>query len=141
MEVIMLRIAVAAAFLAAFATGAGAAADAQWKEIAKALDAIPSDAGLSVGKRIERCKFKIEKDASSIDTRPVDRPEFGARAGQTVLQIILDIPTGASAAQAAVRRTPAIWVIDHGKATPISAWAISLQQGPVPMGYEAWLNC
>ena len=78
----MFRIAIAAAFLAAFVTQADAFTNAQYKEVLKALDAIPSVAGGSVHKRLNTCGITVVKDTSWIETRAVDWPQYGAKAGE-----------------------------------------------------------
>lgn len=137
----MFRIAVAAAFLAAFVTQADAAANTQWSEVVKVLDAIPSAAGMSVHKRMDKCGIKIDKDKSWFETRAVDWPEYGARAGETVLLIMMKMPSAPGQPPSLQQGTRAIWLISHGKAISVNAWATQLQSRPVPMGYDAWMNC
>ena len=137
----MIRIAVAALFLTALFADANAATNAGWKLIAKALDTIPSAAGMTVLKRIDRCHFAVLKDASFIETRTVDWPQYDAKAGQTVLQVTIQLPLYKGEAPADNKPMPAVWLIDHGKATPLSHWAISLQNSPFPMGYDARTQC
>jgi hypothetical protein len=138
----MFRIAVAAAFVAAFVSQADAATNTQWKEVIKALDGIPSAAGTSVHKRMDTCGIKIDQDKSWIETRAVDWPEYGARAGETVLLIMMKMPAGGGQSPLLHQGTRAIWLIDRGKATSVNAWATQLQSRPVPIGYNsAWMNC
>ena len=137
----MFRIAIAVAFLAAFVTQADAFTNAQYKEVLKALDAIPSVAGGSVHKRLNTCGITVVKDTSWIETRAVDWPEYGARAGETVLLIMMKMPAGGGQPPSLQQGTRAIWLISRGKAMPVNAWATSLQSRPVPMGYAAWMNC
>ena len=137
----MFRIAVAAAFLAAFVTQADAAATTDWKEVAKVLDAIPSAAGMSVHKRMDKCGIKIVKENSWFETRAVDWPEYGARAGETVLLVMMKMPAAAGQPPSLQQGTRAIWLISRGKAMPVNAWATSLQSRPVPMAYDTWMNC
>ncbi|HEY0281582.1 MAG TPA: hypothetical protein VGC27_03040, partial [Rhizomicrobium sp.] len=91
----MFRTAVTAAFLVAFVGQANAAAITDWNQIAKVFDTIPSAAGISVHKRMDKCGVKIVKDKSWMETRAVDWPEYGARAGETVLLITIKIPSAA----------------------------------------------
>jgi hypothetical protein len=138
----MFRIAVAAAFLAAFVTQADAATNAKYAEVVKALDAIPSAAGISVHKRMDKCGIKIDQDKSWIETRAVDWPEYGARAGETVLLIMMKMPAGGGQPPSLQQGTRAIWLIVRGKATSVNAWATQLQSRPVPIGYSStWMNC
>ena len=88
----MLRIAVAAAFFAVFVSQADAAPNAQYKEVVKALDGIPSAVGVSVHKRLDKCGITVVKDTSWIETRAVDWPEYGAKAGESVLLIMMKMP-------------------------------------------------
>ena len=138
----MFRIAVAAAFLAAFVTQADAAATTDWKEVAKVLDAIPSAAGMSVHKRMDKCGIKIVKENSWFETRAVDWPEYGARAGETVLLIMMKMPSVAGQPPSMQSgNTRAIWLISRGTTMPVNAWATQLQNRTVPLGYDAWMNC
>jgi hypothetical protein len=137
----MFRIAVAAAFLAAFVTQANAATNAKYAEVVKALDGIPSAAGISVHKRMDKCGIKIDQDKSWIETRAADWPEYGARAGETVLLIMMKMPSAVGQPPSLQQGTRAIWLITRGKATSVNAWATSLQSRPVPMGYATWMNC
>ena len=138
----MLRIAVAAAFLAAFVTQADAAPNSDWKQIANALDGIPTAAGVTLKKRLANCHMTIRKEASWIETRAVAWPDYGAKPGQSVLKLVVDLPAAkVDAGSAPLNNLSAIWLIDHGKATPVSAWANVLQNRPVPLGYDAQKNC
>jgi hypothetical protein len=140
----MFRIAVTAVFLAAFVTQADAAATAKnpkYAEAVKALDGIPSAAGMSVHKRMDKCGVKIDQDKSWVETRAVDWPEYGARAGETVLLIMMKLPAAGGAPPSMQQGTKAIWLISHGKPISVNAWAQQFQSRPVPMGYDAWMNC
>ncbi|MDE2500748.1 MAG: hypothetical protein KGL56_11215 [Alphaproteobacteria bacterium] len=142
----MFRYFVAAVCVAAFAVQADAAPTSDWKEVTKTLDGIPTAAGISLAKRIEHCGITIEKSTSWVELLKADNPEYGAKAGQTVLRLQLDIPGGKGDGGPAPKQPPeknqsAVWIIDHGKATPLSTWATSLQSRPVPLGFDAWMNC
>jgi hypothetical protein len=137
----MFRIAIAAAFLAAVVTQANAAAITNWKEIAKLFDTIPSVTGTSVHKRMDTCGVKIDKDKSWIETRADYWPEYGARAGETVVLIMTKLPPAAGQPASAQQGTRTIWLFSHGKITPVNAWASQFQNRPVPMGNGAWMNC
>ncbi|MDE2110946.1 MAG: hypothetical protein KGJ79_07375 [Alphaproteobacteria bacterium] len=142
----MFRILVAAVCVAAVAVQADAAPSSDWKEIARALDSIPTAANEPLNKRIERCKITVNKKSSWIELLTADNPNYGAKVGQTVLRLEIDVPGGKGDGGPAPKQPPeknqaAVWVIDHGKATPLSTWATSLQNRPVPLGYDAWMNC
>jgi hypothetical protein len=135
-----------ALLLAAFAVGAAAAPVTDWKQISKALDSIPTAAGVSLGKRMASCKIVVHKDASWMETRNVAWPDYGANPGDTVLHIVMDLPPapkqpGPGAAPPQQKNIVAVWVISGGKAAPLSAWAQALQNRPVPLGYDASNNC
>lgn len=136
----------AAAVIALLAVPSGAAPVTDWKTIAKTLDTIPTAAGISLKKRIEMCKIIIHKDATWMETRPVAWPEYAAKPGETVVKLVLDMPpppqqAGPGPASVAQKNVSAIWLIQNGKATPLSAWAQALQNRPVPLGYDASNNC
>ncbi len=137
----MFKIAVTALLFTALIAGADATTGADWKPIAKALEGIPSAAGMTVLTRIDRCHFTILKDDSFVETRAVAWPQYDAKAGQTVLQVTIQLPLYKGEAPADNKPMPAVWIIDHGKATPLSHWAISLQNHPFPMGYDARTQC
>ena len=137
----MFRISVTAAFLAAFVTQVDAAPITDWKDVAIVLDAIPSAAGMSVLKRIDKCHVKIDKTKSWVETRAVDWPEYGARAGETVLLIMMKLPASGGAPPSMQQGTKAIWLISRGKPISVNAWAQQFQSRPIPMGYDSWMNC
>lgn len=136
----MFKIAVTALLFTALVANADAATGTDWKPIAKALDGIPS-AGMTVLTRISRCHFTVLKNTSFVETRTVAWPQYDAKAGQTVLQVTIQLPLYKGEAPADNKPMPAVWIIDHGKATPLSHWAISLQNHPFPMGYDARTQC
>lgn len=132
--------------VAALAASATAAPVKDWKQISKTLDGIPTAAGVSLGKRMANCKIVVHKDTSWMETRNVAWPDYGAKPGDTVLHIVLDLPPapkqpGPTAAVPPQKNIVAVWVISGGKATPLSAWAQALQNRPVPLGYDASNNC
>ena len=120
---------------------ADAAANTQWKDIVKVLDGIPSAAGISVHKRMDACGMKIEKDKSWMETRAVDWPEYGARAGETVLLIMMKMPSAVGQPPSLQQGTRAIWLFSHGTFTPVNAWASQFQNRRAPLGNAAWMNC
>ena len=142
----MLRTAYAVMLVTSLAVSSAAAPITDWKQINKTLDGIPTAAGVSLTKRLESCKITMHKEASWMETLAVARPEYGAKPGQTVLKIVFDLPpppkqSGPSLPQPPQRNVPAVWIIDHGKASAVSAWAIVLQNRPVPLGYDESNNC
>lgn len=142
----MFRYFVAAVCVAAFTVQADAAPTSDWKEVSKTLDGIPTAAGITLAKRIEHCGIMVEKNTSWVELLTADNPEYGAKAGQTVLRLQIDIPGGKgdggpAPKQPAEKNQAAVWIIDHGKATPLSTWATSLQSRPVPLGFDNWMNC
>ncbi len=137
----MFRIAIVILFLSALIAQTNAATGADWKLVAKVLDTIPSAAGMSVLKRIERCHYTVLKDSSFMETRAVAWPKYDAKAGQTVLQVTMQLSHFAGETPADAKPVSATWIIDHGKATPLSDWANALQNHPLPMGYDTRTNC
>ena len=142
----MPRTAYAVMIVASLAVSSAAAPITDWNVIKKTLDGIPTAAGVSLTKRLESCKIILHKEASWLDTQNVARPEYGAKPGQTILKIVFDLPpppkqSGPSLPQPPQRNVPAIWIVDHGKATAVSAWANVLQNRPVPLGYDESNNC
>jgi hypothetical protein len=140
----MFRSAIAIAAAASFAlvsTQALATPNSDWKAVSKALDDIPSASGKSVAKRIAACKITIQKDKSWVDATTVPLPQYGAKAGQTVLLIVMDVPAQNNDASTARHNLSAIWVITNGTAAPLSTWATWIQAHPVPLGWDKWLTC
>ncbi|MGA7712619.1 MAG: hypothetical protein WCA81_12005 [Rhizomicrobium sp.] len=141
----MFKSTVAVMCLAAFVAEAQAAPVTDWKQVSKALDAIQTPLGISVLKRINRCEIVPEKQNSYIDNLTVENRDYGAKAGDTILMVKLDFPpmpiTGPTAPPPRLMGQPALWVISHGQASPISQWAISLQKRTVPLAHDSWLNC
>ncbi len=125
---------------------AAAAPVTDWKEVSKVVDSIQTQAGVTLSKRMASCKMVIHKDTSWIETRAVAWPDYGAKPGDTVLKLVFDVPPppkqpGPSKPNPPQTNVPAIWVLSHGKATPVSAWANVLQNRPVPLGYDDSNNC
>lgn len=142
----MLKPASALLVAALLAVPSGAAPVTDWKEVSKAIDSIPTAAGTSLMKRMHSCKMDINRQASWLETRNVAWPEYGTKPGETVLKVVFDVPAppkqpGPSKANPPQKNVEAIWIINHGKATALSAWANVLQNRPVPLGYDASNNC
>ena len=137
----MLKV-VAVAFLStALIAEAAASGSAEWRPVAKALAGIPSAAGVSVLDRIDRCNFTVVKDKSFVETRSTPWAQYDAKAGQTVLKVTIQLPLYKGEPPADNAPMEAVWVLDHGKATALSHWAILLQTKSIPMGYDKRLNC
>ena len=141
-------IAALIAFVAMLALPAPASAApvTDWKEISKTLNTIPTAAKVSVLKRIESCRIIIHKDASWMETRNVAWPQFDAKPGDTVLKLVMDMPppqqeAGPGPPSEPQKNVTAIWILEKGSPTPLSAWANVLQNRPVPLGYDASNNC
>lgn len=142
----MPRTATAIVIAALLAAPVTAAPVTDFTQIDKTLDSIDTAAKVSLKKRIASCNVIIHKDASSLETLTAPAPQYGAKAGQTVLKLIMDFPPapkqpGPSLPQPQQKNVQGIWIIDHGKAEPVSAWANVLQNRPVPLGYDASNNC
>jgi len=142
----MFRTATAVMIATAFAASCLAAPASDYTQIDKTIAGIQTAAGISLKKRLAACNITLHKDTSSIETLTAPAPQYGAKAGETVLKLVMDFPpppkqAGPSLPQPAQKNVAAIWIIDGGKASPLSAWAIVLQNRPVPLGYDASNNC
>lgn len=147
----MFRIAgaalVAAALVAPLAGPSAAAPVTDFKQVEKAIDGIPTAAGVSLKKRMASCNMTIHPESSWMETRAVAWLDYGAKPGDTVVKLVFDVPPAPQQPGPAFKPNPpqknvnAYWVISHGKAEPLSAWAKALQQRPVPLGYDASNNC
>jgi hypothetical protein len=144
----MSRQAAAVILIALSGLPAAAAPVTDWKQIDAALASIPTGAGISLKKRLANCKIAVHHDTAWMETRPAGWPEYGARPGQTVLRILMDMPPvprqpgpAGLVPNPPSLNVPGIWVLGGGKAVPVSAWARALQERPVPLGYDASKNC
>ena len=142
----MLKTATAVLAASAFTVSCLAAPVSDFARIDKAVAGIQTAAGIALKKRLAACKIVLHKDTSTIETLTAPAPQYGAKAGDTVLKLVLDFPpppkqSGPSLPQPAQKNVQAIWIIDNGKAQPLSAWAIVLQNRPVPLGYDESNNC
>ena len=137
----MFKVAAVALLSTALVAEAAASSGAEWRPVAKALADIPSAAGVSVLDRIDRCNFTVLKDKSFVETRSTHWPQYDAKAGQTVLKVTLQLPLYKGEPPADNTPMEAVWLVDHGKATALSHWAILLQTKTIPMGYDKRLNC
>jgi hypothetical protein len=54
---------------------------------------------------------------------------------------MMKLPAAGGAPPSMQQGTKAIWLISHGKPISVNAWAQQFQSRPVPMGYDAWMNC
>ncbi len=143
----MLKPASALLVAALLAIPSGAAPVTDWKQVSKAIEGVPTAAGVSLMKRMHSCNMTIHHDTSWLETRNVAWPEYGAKPGETVLKVVFDVPPAPKQPGPGAKPNPpqsnveAIWIISHGKATALSAWANALQNRPVPLGYDASNNC
>jgi len=137
----MLKIAAVALLSAALVAEASSGAGSDWRTTAKALDNIPTAAGMSVLRRVNRCQFTILKEASFAETRNVAWPQYDAKAGQTVVKLVFKLPLYKGLTEAQNPPLEAVWIVDHGKTRALSHWAIEIQTKPIPMGYDKRLNC
>ncbi len=142
----MLKSASASLIAVLLAIPSGAAPVTDWKQVSKTIDSIPTAAGVSLQKRMASCKMTIHHDTSWMETRNTAWADYGAKPGQTVLKLTFDVPPppkqpGPSKPNPPQLNVTAIWIVDHGKATPVSTWANVLQNRPVPLGYDESNNC
>lgn len=141
-----MRTATAVLMATLIALPVNAAPITDFKQIDKLMAAIPTAAGVSLKKRLAACKIVVHKDTSSMEVLTADAPQYGAKAGQTVLKLVMDFPpppkqSGPTLPQPAQKNVSAIWIVDHGKTTAVSAWASALLNRPVPLGYDESNNC
>lgn len=143
----MKKSAIAAVLAAALAAPIGAAPVTDWKVIDKTLAKVPTAAGVSLKQRLKNCKIVAHKDTSWMETRDVPWRDYGAKPGETVVKLLLDMPPapkqpGPVKPNPPQTNVPVIFLIDkNGKASPISSWANALLNRPVPLGYDASNNC
>lgn len=143
----MKKFAIAAVLCAAVTIPTGAAPVTDWHQIARKLDHIHTAAGVSLARRLHNCKIKIRKGATWMETRNVAWPDYGAKAGETVIKLVMDLPPapkqpGPSKPNPPQTNIPAVFLLHkNGKATAISSWANALLNRPVPLGYDASNNC
>lgn len=109
--------------------------------VRKALSAIPAVTGETVWERIRSCGITFS-DGSWIERAIQDQPSIGARAGDLILDVYINVPRlpGDHNIEA-YRDLLARWVIHAGRAAPKSRWADTLQNKAPPIGSDAWLNC
>jgi len=142
----MPRVAMILTLAAALAASSVAAPVADFKQIDKTLDGIQTAAGISLKKRLVACKIVVHKDTSTMETLTAPAPQYDAKAGQTVLKVVMDFPPipkqpGPSLPAPQQKNVTGIWVLDRGKASAVSAWADVLLNRPVPLGYDESNNC
>lgn len=118
-----------------------AAMSADSDPVVSVLKSIPSAAGVSVYTRLKTCKIRIQHNVSWLDTKVFDIPDKQIRAGDTVLQIIIDVPPLPGDTQGLYKDLTARWTIRNGKAYPDKGWAEQLQNKSRPIGSSAWMNC
>jgi len=122
-------------------TSAQATTEGEWHNILNALDHIPSAVGISVRGRIENCHIKIQRGTSLIDTRQTALPALGARPGEEILQIAIDVPPLPGDDASIYKDLSATWIVSDGHARPANGWANWLQNKPQPIGSDVWMNC
>jgi hypothetical protein len=109
--------------------------------VAAALRSIPSAGGPSVLDRIKACNIRIQREASWIEKEALGISKQKILPGDTILQIVIDVPPLRGDSPALYRDLTARWIIRNGKATPASGWADQLQNKKPPIGSLAWMNC
>lgn len=119
-------------------------ADSLPPEIRRALAAIPTVTGRNVLQRMKLCGITFA-DGSWIEKQTAAIPQIGSRVGDTILEVYINIPPmpGDDRPEAKVIYNGlfAQWIIRNGKPIPISGWAKTLQQAPIPIRSERWMNC
>lgn len=125
--------------LAFVAASASAAPSSDWKDVSKTLKGIYTQAGTSVLERLTACKIKADKTASWVELLSADKPEYGAKKGETVVLLKMDFPPAANFA--GQKGLSALWVVGPGKAIPLSSWAQMLQTKPIPLAINYGMKC
>jgi hypothetical protein len=127
------------------ATAATAAPSTDWKDVSKAMKKIYTREGGSVLDRINACKIKPQQQASWIEVLTADRPEYGAKKGDTVVMVKLDFPpvpaVGSYPAHPGMAGVSAMWVIGKKSISGVSTWAEQLMSKPAPLAPNYGLKC
>jgi hypothetical protein len=112
--------------------------------IKRALAEIPTVTGQSVLQRMRICGMTFA-EGTWIEKQTVANPQIGSLAGDTILEVYFNIPPmpGDNRPEARVIYNDLLarWIIRNGKAMPVSGWAKTLQESPIPMRSTQWLNC
>lgn len=135
----MSRKLIAGVFLCTLIVEAGAAPSNDWKDVSNALKGIYTRAGDNVLERLNSCKIKPDKTASWVEFLSADKPEYGAKKGETVVLLKMDFP--ATANYPGQKGLSALWILGHNKAMPVSSWAEMLQTRPVPFAPNYGMKC
>lgn len=135
----MLKNMTAVLCLIFIASGATAAPSSDWKDVSRALKGIYTHAGSSMLERITTCKIKPDKTASWVEQLKADKPEYGAKKGETVVLLKMDFPPTAS--YPGQKGLSALWVLGPNKVMPVSSWAEMLQTRPVPLAPNYGMKC
>lgn len=130
-------------FLFAFSSLSGYASSLP-PDVSHALAAIPTVTGQNVSQRMKSCKITFA-DGSWVEKQTVAIPQIGALAGDTILDVYINIPPmpgdDRPEAKPIYNGLLAQWIIRNNRAIPISGWAKTLQQSPQPIRSAGWMNC
>lgn len=135
----------AALCIALVASTASATPNSDWKAVSKALSGIYSRAGGSVMERIDRCKIKPVKQDSWVEILTADKPEYGAKKGDTIIMVKMDFPDvpaeGSAPARPGMKGVVGLWVVSPQKVSGISRWADQLLFKPAPLAANFGMKC
>jgi hypothetical protein len=124
-----------------FTSAANSSEKIDRRKLDTALAPIPAASGRTVLARINQCGIKIQRNTSWIASETLDQPQIGARAGDEVIQVVMDVPPMRGDEPSLYRDLTARWIIRDGKARPDTGWADQLQNKPAPFGSPTWMNC
>lgn len=114
------------------------------RAVSRALSAIPTVTGQNVLQRMKSCKITFS-NGSSVEKQSVAIPQIGSLAGDTILEVYINIPPmpGDDRPEAKIIYNDlfAQWIVRNNKAIPISGWAKTLQESPRPIRSAHWLDC
>ena len=109
--------------------------------VQNALRSIHTVTGHSAWDRMKSCGIKFA-DGSWIETADVDQPQIGARKGDLILEVYLNVPPiPGDDRSGPYTDLVARWIIRNGRPNPESAWAKEIQNKTRPLKSAAWLNC
>lgn len=121
------------------AASVAAAPSSDWKDVSKALKGIYTHAGGNVLERITACKIQVDKTASWVEVLTADKPEYGAKKGETVVLLKMEFPP--SGTYPGQKGMSALWILGPNKAMPVSSWAQMLQTKPIPLAVNYGMKC
>lgn len=131
----------AVAAILAVLVSAPAHSDMSAPAVRQALSTIRTATGGRVLERIRSCGITFS-DGSWIERATQDYPSIGARAGDLILDVYINVPPIPGDHDIGVYRDLlARWVIHAGRAVPKSRWADELQNKTPPIGSDVWLDC